>query len=343
LERLLTEHLYKNNSKQENSALCSPKRNFLDFSDFYKPEFQEKLACINAKKGNCGKFTKEYVHVKTNEVVEFPVYCDNRSCCICVEHKKYKYSKEHKKQIYSLDKSMRKPKAYIFTGWRLPLKDLTRVFCASKLLLLFGLLKRFSESEFSVHMEIKLLEDGSAYLHFHVVSAFIKNLRLVSKLWGRVIRYEKAIKTEDLSNYVSKYASKVPMYYSNFQENYYTLLVYKLQMHRFSPKINEGKINRLYDKKITVSNGVQFVGYINKNVFDIWERNKIIERKKEAGGKPPPNYILFDNLEREVYSCLKRSEFNRDGSKNYHPFIDSYQERMNKNKKKVVTLEDFYE
>ena len=55
------------------------------------------------------------------------------------------------------------------------------------------------------------------------------------------------------------------------------------------------------------------------------------------------NYILFDNLEREVYSCLKRSEFNRDGSKNYHPFIDSYQERMNKNKKKVVTLEDFYE
>jgi hypothetical protein len=218
----------------ENNTLSSPNRNIyiLDY---------EKLAAINKKKSNCGVNFKSYYSVEKKEFVEFPVYCDNRSCCNCKDHKRYKFNKVHQKQIVALNKSMIKPRAWIFTGWVLPNTELTREFCQEKLLQLFHILKQFKTSEFSIHMEIKPKNSEQLYLHFHVVSSYIKNIRLVSKLWSRKVLNEEAIKPKDLGFYVSKYASKVPVFYTNFQENYYTLLVYKLKMNLFSPKANVGE------------------------------------------------------------------------------------------------------
>ena len=326
MERLLTEHLYKNNSEQEDDAFSSPIRNFTILE-------LEKLAKINEKKAKCCVETHRFWDSNSNPV-DFPVPCDNRSCTTCSEHRLYKYRKEHKLQIDTLAKSIKNPKAFVWTGWVKPIEEFTREFCKSKLLKVFRLCKQFSRTEFSIHMEVKIKEDNPhyAYLHFHVVSGYIHKLRLVEALYGRYIKYEKALKYESLSYYVSKYASKVPMFFSNLQENKYTLLVYKLQMNRFSPKTELCVVNNLYAKIKEIEKNK----FIVDNVKEIWINNlKKNNKKTVKGEKPPPKYYLEANIEREVYNA-----FRRDADTVYHPFLDSY-ETSHCKKSKVVTLEDF--
>ena len=148
--------------------------------------------------------------------------------------------KTHEQQIIFLNKSMKKPKAWIFTGWKLPIEEFTRDFLQQKLKRLFNICKNKSISEFSIHMEIKIYSPnhkdyGLAYLHFHVVTAGFPDLRFIRKIWGRQIKYESAIKPENLAWYVSKYAGKTPRIQDDqYLLESYHLLVYKLQMHRFS-------------------------------------------------------------------------------------------------------------
>jgi hypothetical protein len=336
------EQLYINDIVDDNCSFSSLNRNFLFSSDFYNLKNQEKLAEINEKKGRCGEFSKEYVETASLNVVNFPVYCDNRSCSVCVEHKRYKFNKAHNIQIDALNKSMKKPKAWVFTGFNKKFKDLSeaRKFCQDLLLKCYHLVSRYSKSECSVHMEIKPKNDGGFYVHFHVVSASIDRLRLVQKIWNRVIHYEVALNKIGIGFYVSKYASKVPDFYSNFQENYYTLLVYKLQMHRFSPKASVGVVDLTYNELEYVKSIPDFVV---PNVRDVWLKNFRKKKREVDKLKPMPNYYLVENLEREVYRELRKTKFLKNGSRNgFNPFLENYEERIKKHNKKI-TLDDFYE
>lgn len=184
----------------------------------------------------CGTTSIELVNIYNSEVLDLPIYCDNRCCDNpgCKKHRLYKFQKEHCGQEIVLQKSIRKPKGWVFTGWNKPIEDFTRDFCRMQFLKLFYLLKRQALSEFSIHMELKLNEDGSAYLHFHVVAGGLKDFRFTQKSWGRIVRYQTAIRPKDLARYISKYASKTPRFYSDSQMLEYHRLVYKTQMHRFS-------------------------------------------------------------------------------------------------------------
>jgi len=210
--------------------LSPPYRNST-FSD------SEKLDILYGKIGNCCVDSRRY-YFGDGSFKDFPVCCDNRSCDhpVCKKHRLYKFLKAHSPQIEALNRSMRKPKAWVFTGFKMPLVELTRGFCRFHHSRLLALLKRFSVSEFSGHMEIKVYGDGDAYLHWHVVSAGFRNLRLLRKLWDRQILYEEAIVPVQLGYYVSKYASKTPCFSSDCDRELYHLLVYKTQMHFFSVK-----------------------------------------------------------------------------------------------------------
>ena len=152
-----------------------------------------------------------------------------------------------------------------------------------KTLKINNIMKNFSTSAYSIHMEIKLYprnheKYGKAYLHFHVVTGGIFNLKLVRKMWKRQIKYEQALCYENLSQYISKYASKTPIMETKSDLELYHLLVYKTQMHRFS--VRRGDLTPL-----------------NKT----------------------SDFILLSQLRNEIYYCLKRdSEIN----KHYHPFLE---------------------
>lgn len=190
------------------------------------------------KYNSCSANNIEFVNKYNSEVFEVPVTCDNRACDnpLCQEHRRYKFQKQHGGQEHALQKSMRKPKGWVFTGWRYPVEYFTRDFCSSMFLKLFHLLNAQSLTEFSIHMEFKLYGDGTAYLHFHAVSGGLRDFRYTQKRWGRHVRYETAINPKNLGAYVSKYASKTPEFFSEYQKSCYHLLVYKLYMHRFSAK-----------------------------------------------------------------------------------------------------------
>lgn len=200
----------------------------------------EKVSKLYEKIANCGVNFNEYI-APDGCLKSLPVYCDNRSCDNpeCKKHRLYKYRKSHQAQIDRLNQSMKKPKGWVFTGYKYPLDKFTREFCQSKLLELNKLLKNSSVSEFSIHMEIKVYPKGHsnygyAYLHFHVVSAGFRDLRYIRSRWKRQIRYEEAINKKALGYYVSKYASKTPVFNCELSRGFYHNLVYKLQMHRFS-------------------------------------------------------------------------------------------------------------
>jgi len=73
----------------------------------------------------------------------------------------------------------------------------------------------------------------TAYVHFHVTSGSIGDIHFMQKLWGKVIKYEDAIKKNQLTFYISKYASKTPRFPTETHQKLYSILAYKLQMHRF--------------------------------------------------------------------------------------------------------------
>jgi hypothetical protein len=159
------------------------------------------LSRIFNKLSNCGFTRLVFQNVETGEKIEIPAYCDNRCCnnSGCQKHRLQKYMREHRHQINDINQDMRKPKAWIFTTARKPY-PIDRTYCQSRLKKLFNLLSKDkhpkfgSNSKFSVHMEIKP-DVESWFLHFHVVSGGITNLRLVRKLWAFVefFSFEKLV------------------------------------------------------------------------------------------------------------------------------------------------------
>lgn len=220
----------------ENSSLCSPNSNFTFSND-------QKLEILHTKIDNCGKFSQEFVNKITGEITTFPIYCNNRACenPNCQEHRQYLFMRNHQPQIRFINKNMRKPRSWVFTGWKFPAwTDQAREFCQNKFTYLNQLLKKFSNSEFSSHMEVKPKDDGNYfYVHFHVAGTTFRDLRLLRKLWGRQIRNEEAIRPKDLSYYVSKYAGKTPKFKDEYQREHYHLIAYKTQMHRFSVPLSK--------------------------------------------------------------------------------------------------------
>ena len=183
-----------------------------------------------------------------------PVYCDNRACTKkgCQNHRRSQFRKEHNAQQQVVTTSMKSPKAWIFTGWRIDIIDMApnefKSFASEKFLHLYHILKEVkfgAISEFSIHMELKFNADDSVYLHFHVVMGGINcRIKTMRSLWGRVVKYEGAIKPEFVSEYVSKYASKTPYFQdSDFTRDWYFLVTYKMQMHRFSISKNKAILN----------------------------------------------------------------------------------------------------
>lgn len=324
----------------QNRTLSSPYRNFTILE-------RNNLARINEKKANCGVDKINFINSSTLEQVFFPVYCDNRSCPICKDHKKYKFRKTHHLQILALNKSMENPRAWVFTGWVMPIEELTREFCQDKIKKLFKLLKQYSASEFSIHMEIKIQKNGFAYLHFHVVSAYIKNIRLVSKLWGRKIRNELAILPDNLGFYVSKYASKVPYYPTVSHEAIFSVLVYKLQMHRFSPKIEHGIPSLTYTQQIEIIKKANLnierpdwsiLNVKSDNILDIKPkppdliknpeipilleyRKRYSIKKDKTKSEIYPTFYIEDILDYEIARAYHRDTDKYGNPKDYHPFL----------------------
>ena len=303
----VTETKYKPQKCSENYALSPPYRNFSNSE-------LKILSKINENKAQCGVKYREYINAEKMESCSLPIYCDNRSCPKCKEHKLYKFKKTHSLQINALTKSMKNPRAWVFTGWVFPIENLSREFCQNKLLKLYNLLRQFSSSEFSVHMEIKIQKTGLVYLHFHVSSAYIKKIRLVAKLWGRKVRNELALKPESLAYYVSKYASKVPRYPTESHSDIYTLLVYKLQMNRFSPKTQAGvsvTVEALYCSPVSPSECMFY-------------RDKY-RMRSDAYDKPPPKFYVTELLEKEIENALLRTGYTDNTGRvhmpDYHPFL----------------------
>ena len=168
-----------------------------------------------------------------------------------MKHRLYLYLRNHLGQIKSLEDNVKSPLGWVFTGWKIPINELDRDFCKNKLKLLFDILKEYSETPFSIHMEIKVYRKdskdyGFCYLHFHVVCGRIRNLKKVRNLWNRQVKYEVAIFPKNLGYYVSKYASKSPVFDNEELREYYHCIVYKLQMHRYSIKKIEVEYESMY-------------------------------------------------------------------------------------------------
>ena len=201
---------------------------------------------ILSKLDNCGKEFISFIHV-TGETIELPVFCDNRICDNpdCKKHRGYKFYKTHSDQISITQKSMRVPRAWVFTYGHLPY-PIDRSLCQQLMLKLYHILLNQSVTNFSIHMELKL-HDNTVYLHFHVLLGSLKDLRYTRKLWGKTIRYEKAIKPSDVVYYVSKYAGKTPFFPSELHRDFYFHAVYKLQMHKFSAKHDKLKEKQISD------------------------------------------------------------------------------------------------
>jgi len=218
------------------SPLRSPFRNFTF-------ESYPMLQNLHEKLGNCGHDFVTLLNTQTLTEISIKLYCDNRFCLNpeCQKHRLYKFMREHNRQICALNENMRKPKGWVFTDSKRPY-PIDRFYCQERLKELNYLLDKKQHSKFgsnsmySAHMEIKLHEK-SWYLHFHVASGGITNLRFVRKIWGKQIKYEDAINSVDLGYYISKYASKVPRFPSKRAFLEYASATYKLQMHRFSCKI----------------------------------------------------------------------------------------------------------
>ncbi len=240
-----------------------------DMSAILMPKNNVKLASVWSRIDECGESREEFVDSDGN-IIDVPTYCNNRACTNekCMDHRLYLYMREHIGQIKGLNKGIREPKAWIFTDCKVRIDKLSREYIRKRVLLLYKILdikkhrKYGSVSPYSVHMELKLYkmrcedcktcnncfkrkdyhcEIGDScpqfemvFLHFHVVSGGVKDLRLVRLLWGKVIREEDAINRESLGYYVSKYANKTPNFPSSVHADFYILLVYKTRMHLFN-------------------------------------------------------------------------------------------------------------
>jgi hypothetical protein len=200
------------------------------------------------------------VHHNGSEFLSVPKCCDNRICenPDCKRHRGYQHVKDHFAQMEYAKKYIDAPKSFIFTGWRLKANatpEYIRKFSQKKLTKLFWVLKSINEhlvnygrkpSPFCVFMEFKIYQDGSVYLHFHVITGTIGDFHHAQALWGRFIKYEYPIVSDEkVIAYVRKYTGKTPVIYVPNQKPIelhanqnlrlkYLEIVYKLQMARYS-------------------------------------------------------------------------------------------------------------
>ena len=213
------------------------------FSGLYYGELKSVFERIS----NCGSGRLHLINKETMEEKIVPQYCDNRVCknSACQIHRGMKFRAAHYHQIKTIEDKTRKPKAWVFTTPKKPYCvnedgsiDIDKEFVLARMRLLRDLLnvkkhrKYGSITPWSAHMEIKLHRD-SWYLHFHVVSGSIENIRLVRHLWGYMILSEPARAIRNVSYYVSKYASKVPKLINFVYALAYLRVVYKTKMHEF--------------------------------------------------------------------------------------------------------------
>lgn len=300
------------------TALSSPTSNFV-FSDV------KKIDNLYQKLSSCGK---ESVNIfdSSPEVYSWfsvPIYCNNRCCTNsdCKNHRGILFKNAHIHQISALMEHLEKPYAYIFTGYKLPLVNLSRRFIQSELRRLYDILKKSSISSFSVHMELKLYPEdhkdyGYCYLHFHVVSEYIKNIGLVRKKWKRVIRSERALTKNHIIPYIMKYSSKTPIFSNDLDKEFYHLLVYKTQMHRFC----------IFDEisHISVNNNSRYYSEeaLLKEVYNAYKNDKyyhsfVDDYKKRD--KPPPNNL--DNFGLNGLDSVIVIDYSKDDSND--PNFDS--------------------
>lgn len=285
---------------------------------------------------NCGNEIQEFVK-SDGSIKEFPVFCDNRSCenPKCQKHRLYKYRKKHDDQIRNLNKSMKKPKAWVFTVGHLRF-PIDRQYLKDKLKKLRKLLsnkKYGSVSEFSIHMELKLSKDypDSVYLHFHVVMGGVRDLRFIRKIWGKQILYEQAIKPKELGYYVSKYASKTPVFISEYHRMVYTVAVYKLQMHRFSS--GHAKY---------VPSGWYRMEDLYREVRNAY-KNDIDDYHPFLYDRPPPDNFIEDFIEdsdlvvSDNHNCRLNSFHKKTVSKNM-----SYRDIKMNDKTRECKITEFY-
>lgn len=269
------------------------------------PSFVEKVDNFHARSEDCGVEFYDLLNLKSGVEVSLPVFCDNRACDKpkCKKHRLYQYIREHGSQVEILDKSMRKPKGWIFTDTVFDgVEFVDKKYAQDRLSLLYKLLrdpKHGSVTEFSIHMEFKIRLDGSVYLHFHAVFGAVKDLRFVRAKWKRVVRFETAINSKDLGWYVSKYASKCPLFNSVEEQSCYHVLVYKLQMHRFSvhlgsPECVVSDWVNLTLLRSEIKDCLMMDSYLNPNSSERYY-HEFLERL------PPPN-VNKDLFEVEVYT-----------------------------------------
>jgi len=207
---------------------------------------------------DCGSENISLVSYDGSDFLEFPKCCDNRGCCSsdCESHRGVKHKQNHIQQIQWIQKYVRSPKSWVFTGYRLNLSvDEWREKAQSELIRLFRLLSESSKTPFVIYLEFKVHADGSYYLHFHAVSGSVGDIHLIQARWGRIVRYEHPLTSEAvLIRYIKKYTGKTPLIYVSesshgdvksqpvtlsldawrpYQEKYIAV-TYKLQMCRYS-------------------------------------------------------------------------------------------------------------
>lgn len=221
---------------------------FEDFEKFLSkyPDF----SLLYSKLVNCGHGTVFLQDKVTRDSLDIVIHCDNRVCQrpACKKHRQYKFRKEHSGQVCQMMKSIRRPKAWIFTSPRLSY-PIDRKYISDERKRVRELLdirkhdNYGSVTDFSIHTEVKPGE-SSWYLHHHVVSGGIKNLGVVRELYGFQIKYEYAISKSGIEAYMSKYASKVPEFHLlgvDYLTRLYIVMeyfsaVYKAEMHSYGVK-----------------------------------------------------------------------------------------------------------
>jgi len=313
----------------------SPNRNF-------SFEQQKKIDKFRLKTDNCGRKHINLVGRNAKgEIVDssLPVYCDNRSCMDsgCKKHRYYQYKKKHQPQINYLHQTIKKPKGYVFTGFHLDLLNTSvddlKIRCRKRHLFLFKILQKLSKTPFSMHQELKLYpakcsrdsdickscskscshgsscpKYGTAFLHWHVVSGFI-DVKKARNLWKRVVKYEEAIKREELEKYVSKYASKTPFFADELIQEVYFLVTYKQHMHRYSVP-QKDCLDVTEESEFILEDDIILDVYRTKkaqhryggNYYDPWyeKRRKevsIIEEWKDGDEPPPPDFCYGNQFE----------------------------------------------
>lgn len=229
-----------------NNMLCSHTdniQNMVTFEDAYRKTDTYKLDRLYERIDDCGKKGVWLINTCNGEEFEVKTYCNLKACDnpACIDHRGYLFSRKHKSKISDIQEDMsvgkNVPLSWVFTDSKLSY-PIDRKYCQERFKLCCRLVKKYSRSKYSIHMEIKL-NDVDAYLHFHVLSSGITDLKACRAEWNRVIRYEFAVYPKNISKYVAKYASKTPVFLSELHREFYHLVTYKLIMHRFGSKVRE--------------------------------------------------------------------------------------------------------